>query len=161
MASGGVTGYAAISARVRAMYSDLLTQQDMMRLSDSPDLASLLSALKTTAYGPYLEGLKDKEVTPRRVISQIKRKLADSYYSVIQMAPENTRPLVKQLYRYFEVGNLKAVLRGIVTVSSWNNDTPLWDRVRDVLFPLGAASSIPAQAMVESGSVGTAIDLLQ
>lgn len=161
MASGGVTGYAAISARVRAMYSDLLTPQDMMRLSDSPDLASLLSALKTTAYGPYLEGLKDKEVTPRRVISQIKRKLADSYYSVIQMAPENTRPLVKQLYRYFEVGNLKAVLRGIVTVSSWNNDTPLWDRVRDVLFPLGAASSIPAQAMVESGSVGTAIDLLQ
>jgi V/A-type H+-transporting ATPase subunit C len=95
------------------------------------------------------------------VISQIKRKLADSYYSVIQMAPENTRPLVKQLYRYFEVGNLKAVLRGIVTVSSWNNDTPLWDRVRDVLFPLGAASTIPAQAMVESGSVGTAIDLLQ
>ena len=161
MASGGVTGYAAISARVRAMYSDLLTPQDMMRLSDTPDLASLLSALKTTAYGPYLEGLKDKEVTPRRVISQIKGKLADSYYSVIQMAPENTRPLVKQLYRYFEVGNLKAVLRGIVTVSSWNNDTPLWDRVRDVLFPLGAASSIPAQAMVESGSVGTAIDLLQ
>lgn len=161
MASGGVTGYAAISARVRAMYSDLLTPQDMVRLSDSPDLASLLSALKTTAYGPYLEGLKDKEVTPRRVISQIKRKLADSYYSVIQMAPENTRPLVKQLYRYFEVGNLKAVLRGIVTVSSWNNDTPLWDRVRDVLFPLGAASSIPAQAMVESGSVGTAVDLLQ
>ena len=161
MASGGVTGYAAISARVRAKYSDLLTPQDMMRLSDSPDLASLLSTLKTTAYGPYLEGLKDKEVTPRRVISQIKRKLADSYYSVIQMAPENTRSLVKQLYRYFEVGNLKAVLRGIVTVSSWNNDTPLWDRVRDVLFPLGAASSIPAQAMVESGSVGTAVDLLQ
>src|SRR5687768_1764104 len=161
MASGGVTGYAAISARVRAMYSDLLTQQDMMRLSDSPDLASLLSALKTTAYGPYLEGLKDKEVTPRRVISQIKRKLADSYYSVIQMAPENTRPLVKQLYRYFEVGNLKAVLRGIVTVSSWNNDTPLWDRVRDVLFPLGPDSVLPAQAMVESGSVATAVDLLQ
>ena len=50
MASGGVTGYAAISARVRAMYSDLLTPQDMMRLSDAPDLASLLSALKTTAY---------------------------------------------------------------------------------------------------------------
>ena|SRR5215207_1119451 len=160
MASGGVTGYAAISARVRAMYSDLLTPQDMMRLSDSPDLPSLVSALKTTSYGPYLDGLKDKEVTPRRVITQIKRKLADSYYSVIQMAPENTRPLVKQLYRYFEVGNVKAVLRGIVTVSSWNNDTPLWDRVRDVLFPL-SASSIPAQAMVESGSVGTAIDLLQ
>ncbi|MGZ9167121.1 MAG: V-type ATPase subunit [Anaerolineales bacterium] len=162
MASGGVTGYAAISARVRAMYADLLTQQDLIRLNDSPDFPTLFSSLKTTAYGPYLEGLKDKEITPKRVISQVKRKLAASYYSVIQMAPENTRPLVKQLYRYYEIGNLKAVLRALVTVSSWNTDeTALWDRVRDVLFPMGAASVLPAQAMVESGSVATAVDLLR
>lgn len=162
MASGGVTGYAAISARVRAMYADLLTPQDMVRLNDSPDFPTFFSTLKTTAYGPYLEGLKDKEITPRRVISQVKRKLADSYYSVIQMAPENTRPLVKQLYRFYEIGNLKAVLRALVTVSTWSTDeTALWDRVRDVLFPMGTASVIPAQAMVESGSVATAVDLLR
>lgn len=162
MASGGVTGYAAISARVRAMYADLLTPQDMLRLNDSPDFPTFFSALKSTAYGPYLEGLKDKEITPRRAISQVKRKLADSYYSVIQMAPENTRPLVKQLYRYYEVGNLKAVLRALVTVSAWHTDeTALWDRVRDVLFPSGAFSVLPAQAMVESGSVATAVDLLR
>jgi vacuolar-type H+-ATPase subunit C/Vma6 len=113
MASGGVTGYAAISARVRAMYADLLTQQDLLRLNDSPDFPTLFSSLKSTAYGPYLEGLKDKEITPKRVISQVKGKLAASYYSVIQMAPENTRPLVKQLYRYYEIGNLKAVLRAL------------------------------------------------
>ena len=158
---GGVAGYAAISARVRAMYADLLTPQDMARLSDAPDFLTLFNLLKSTAYGPYLDGLKDKDINPRRVITQIKRKLAASYYSVIQMAPVETRPLVKQLYRYFEIGNLKAVLRGIVTVSSWNNDTPLWDRVRDVLFPLGSASVLPAKAMVESGSVATAVDLLQ
>ena len=158
---GGVAGYAAISARVRAMYADLLTPQDMARLSDAPDFLTLFNLLKNTAYGPYLDGLKDKDINPRRVITQIKRKLSDSYYSVIQMAPVETRPLVKQLYRYFEIGNLKAVLRGIVTVSSWNNETPLWDRVRDVLFPLGSDSVLPAQAMVESGSVATAVDLLQ
>ena len=162
MASGGVTGYAAISARVRAMYADLLTPQDMMRLNDAPDFPTLFSFLKTTAYGPYLEGLKDKEIAPRRAISQIKRKLADSFYSVVQMSPENTRPLVKQLFRYYEIGNLKAVLRGLVTVSSWKTDeTSLWDRVRDVLFPLGAASTLPAQAMIESGNVATAVDLLR
>ena len=162
MAAGGVTGYAAISARVRAMYSDLLTPQDMIRLNDSPDFPTLFSTLKTTAYGPYLEGLKDKDITPRRVISQIKRKLADSYYSVVQMAPENTRPLVKQLYRYYETGNLKAVLRALVTVSTWRTDeAALWDRVREVLFPLGEASVLPAQAMVESGSVAAAVDLLR
>jgi V/A-type H+-transporting ATPase subunit C len=162
MASGGVTGYAAISARVRAMYADLLTPQDWARLNDSPDFATLFSALKTTAYGPYLESLKDKEITPRRAINQVKRKLADAYYSVIQMAPESTRPLLKQLYRYYELGNLKAVMRTLVTVPSWKTEeTTLWDRVRDVLFPLGEFSVLPAQAMVESGSVGAAVDLLR
>ena len=158
---GGVSGYAAISSRVRAMYAYLLTPQDMARLIEAPDFASLFNALKSTAYGPYLEGLKDKEIVPRRVTSQIKRKLADSYNSVIQMSPVETRPLIKQLFRYFEIGNLKAVLRGIVTVSGWTTEGALWDRVRDVLFPLGPASSLPAQAMVESGSIASAVDLLE
>jgi V/A-type H+-transporting ATPase subunit C len=159
--AGGVAGYAAISARVRAMYAELLTPQDIVRLSESPDFLSLFNALKSTAYGRYLEGLKDKDINPRRVIIQIKRKLADAFYSVIQMAPVETRPLVKQLYRYYEIGNLKAILRAVVTVSTWNTEGGLWERVRDVLFPLGPESVLPAQAMVESGSIATAVDLLQ
>jgi V/A-type H+/Na+-transporting ATPase subunit C len=159
--AGGVAGYAAISARVRAMYAELLTPQDIVRLSEAPDFVSLFNLLKSTAYGPYLEGLKDKDINPRRVIIQVKRKLADAFYSVIQMAPVETRPLIKQLYRYYEIGNLKAVLRAIVTVSTWNTETGLWDRVRDVLFPLGSNTVLPAQAMVESGSVASAVDLLR
>src|ERR1041385_654069 len=157
--AGGVSGYAAISARVRAMSADLLTPQDFVLLSEAPDFVSLFNILKTTAYGPYLEGLKDKDINPRRVIIQIKRKLADAYNSVIQMAPVETRPLVKQLYRYYEVGNLKAILRALVTVPTWNTETSLWDRVRDVLFPL-PGSVLPAQAMVESGNIATAVDML-
>ena len=159
--AGGVADYAAISARVRAKYAELLTPQDIVRLSESPDFISLFNSLKSTAYGPYLEGLKDKDITPRRTIIEVKRKLADAFYSVIQMAPVQTRPLVKQLYRYYEIGNLKAVLRGIVTVSTWNAEAALWDRVRDVLFPLGANTVLPAQAMIESGSVAAAVDLLR
>jgi V/A-type H+-transporting ATPase subunit C len=157
----GVASYAAISARVRAMYAELLTPQDMIRLSESPDFISLFNTLKSTAYGPYLEGLKDRDINPRRVIIQVKGKLADAFYSVIQMAPVETRSLVKQLYRYYELGNLKAVLRALVTVSTWNAEAGLWERIRDVLFPLGSASVLPAQAMVESGSVAAAVDLLE
>jgi vacuolar-type H+-ATPase subunit C/Vma6 len=76
------------------------------------------------------------------------------------MAPVQTRPLVKQLYRYYEIGNLKALLRAVVTVPTWTTEMSLWDRVRDVLFPLGDTSVLPAQAMVESGSVAAAVDLL-
>jgi V/A-type H+-transporting ATPase subunit C len=159
--ASGVSGYAAISTRVRAMYSDLLTPQDMTRLSESPDFPSLVSALKSTPYGKYLSGLKDSELTPRRVIQQIRARLADSFSSVVQQAPEQTRPLVKQLYRYYELGNLKAVLRSIQTVSSWHAEMTAWDRVREVLFPFGTFSSIPAQAMVESGNVTAAVELLK
>jgi V/A-type H+/Na+-transporting ATPase subunit C len=158
--AGGVTDYAAISARVRAKYAELLSPQELLRLSEAPDFLSLFNSLKATAYGPYLDGLKDKDINPRRVITQIKRKLADSFYGVIQMAPVQTRPLVKQLYRYYEIGNLKAVLRALVTVSAWNTEMGLWDRVNEVLFPLGSASVLPAQAMVESGSIASAVDLL-
>lgn len=154
MSKGGVSGYAAISARVRAMYSSMLGPQDLARLSEVPDFASLLAQLKPTVYGPYIENLKDKELTPRRVVLQIKGRLADAYYSVIHMAPEHTRPLLTQLYRYFEVENLKAVLRGIVT-------DPTWDRVREVLFPYGSMSVLPAQAMVEAGNVSAAVELLR
>src|SRR5262245_24519997 len=107
--AGGVADYAAISARVRAKYAELLTPQQILQLSEATDFQSLFNSLKSTAYEPYLEELKDKDINPRRVIIQVKKKLADSYYSVIQMAPVQTRPLVKQLYRYFEIGNLKAI----------------------------------------------------
>ena len=52
--ASGVSGYAAISTRVRAMYADLLSPQDMVKLSDAPDVASLIAALKSTPYGKYL-----------------------------------------------------------------------------------------------------------
>jgi len=155
----GVSSYAAISARVRAMSAGLLSPQDIVRLSDAPDFSSLFTSLKGTPYGPYLDGLKDKDINPRKTITQIKSRVANSYYSVVQMSPIETRPLIKQLYRYFELGNLKAVLRSIVAVQR-SAETSSWDRVRDVLFPLGADTVIPAQAMVESGNITAAVDLL-
>ncbi len=153
MAKGGVSAYAAINARVRAMYSDLLSPQDFGRLSDAPDVLNLVGQLKHTAYGPYLDNLKEKDFTPRRIILQIKGKLADAYHTVVYTAPDYTRPFLSQFYRYFEVENLKAVLRGTMT-------DPSWDHVRDVLFPMGSMTTLPLQAMVESGNIVAAVDLL-
>jgi V/A-type H+/Na+-transporting ATPase subunit C len=152
--ANGVSGYAAISARVRAMYSSLLSAQDFARLADSPDLPTLIAQLKNTAYGPYLESLKEKDLTPQKVELQIRGRLADSYASVVQMAPQHAKPILKQLYRYFEVDNLKAILRGMISGHDW-------ERISEILFPMESMSVLPAQAMVESGSVGSAIELLQ
>jgi V/A-type H+-transporting ATPase subunit C len=159
--AGGVSGYAAINAKVRVMYSDLLSGEELARLSQMPDLASLVGALRQTAYGPYLESLREKELTPQAIIHQIKRRLADVYQSVIHNAPPQAHSLLVQLYRYYEVNNLKAILRGIVTGPASGSEQSLWDRVHEVLFPYGPMTVLPEQAMVESGNVASAVELLR
>ena len=154
MASAGVNAYAAINARVRAMYSRLQTPLDWAGMCETPDLSTLTTMLKRSASGPYLDKVNDKDLTPRRAVFQIKGRLAEVYVSIIRMAPEHSRAVLLQMFRYFEVDNLKAVLRGIVTRASW-------ERVRFVLFPPNPITSIPAQAMMEAGSVGAAVELLR
>ncbi len=151
---GGVTGYAAINSRVRAMYSGLLTAHDWVRLCETVDLGSLVEALKSTVYNPYVANLEDRNLTPRRAVYNTKRHLADVYTQVIRAVPAEVRALVTQLYRRYEVDNLKAVLRGIVAGAAW-------DPIRFVLFPYGPITVLPAQAMVESGNVTTAVELLR
>ncbi len=153
MAKGGAAEYAAINARVRVLYANLLTQSALNGLAEAADLNGLLAQLKRTSFGPYFEKVKDTELTPKRAAFQLRGRLADDYASIIRMAPDYTRPLLAQLYRHFEVDNLKALLRGILTGSKW-------DHVRYVLFPLGSFSVLPAQAMMEAGSVNAAVELL-
>ena len=150
---GGVSEYASINSRVRVLYAGLLTPQVGAGLRDTTDLASLVTSLQNTAYSPYLRNIEDKGLTPKQVIYQIKNRIADAYLTAIHSAPVNTRSLLVQLFRHYEIDNLKAVLRGIVTNSSW-------EQVQNILFPLGSLGILPAQQMLETGSVEAAIALI-
>ncbi|MBC7261595.1 MAG: V-type ATPase subunit, partial [Chloroflexi bacterium] len=154
MGQGEVSAYAIAHARVRAMYSAMLSAGVWAMLCAAPDFSSLVAALKSTVYGPYLTKVEEKDLTPRRAVYQIKGHLAKAYDTVIRLVPDQVRPLLRQLYRLFEVDNLKAVLRGIFSGASW-------DQVRYVLFPLGSATVLPAQAMVETRDVAAAVELLR
>ncbi len=150
----GVSAYAAIQARVRAMYSTLLTSTIWSDLVEAADFSLLIESIKQTVYGPYLMSVDDSRLTSRRAIFQIKQRLSDIYATVTQHVPESTRPLFTQLYRHFEVDNLKAVLRGIAAGASW-------DQVLYVLFPLGPVAVLPARRMLEAGSMEAAVELLR
>ena len=152
--ANSVAGYAATNSRVRVMYSTLLSDQERLRLYETPDLDSLVAMLKPTIYGTYIERIKDSDLNAKRIAFQIHSRLAECYTSIIHTAPEHARQLLAQRYRYFEVDNLKAVLRGIVTGASW-------DRVRFVLFPYGSDTVLPAQEMLEAGGIPAAIELLR
>jgi V/A-type H+/Na+-transporting ATPase subunit C len=153
MARVGASGYSAINARVRVMYSNLLTPQDYSRLYEAPDFNALIGLLSHTPYGAFLDQAREKALTPRRAAYQVRGHLAEAYYSIIHAAPDHAQPLLTHLYRHFEVNNLKAILRGIATHSAW-------DQVRYVLFPVGALSVLPSQEMIETGNLNSAVELL-
>jgi V/A-type H+-transporting ATPase subunit C len=150
----GVFHYAGIHTRVRALYSTLLSQPEMSDLIQAASFNSLVDLLRRTVYGPYLVSVEERVLTPRRAAYQVKSQMAKDYHTVIKSSPERITPLLHQYYRSFEVDNLKAVLRGIFSGYSW-------DRVRYVLFPMGAMSSLPAEAMIGVGSIPEAVELLR
>lgn len=154
MGLGSVSQYAAINAHVRSMYSTMLTDQEFAMLIEAPDLDSVIELLKNTAYRPYLEHVNERVLNARRAAYQIRGRLADAYTTIIRAAPSQTQTLLTQLYRHFEVTNLKAVLRGVVAGSTW-------DQVRFLLFPYGPTGVLPAEAMIETHNVAAAVELLR
>lgn len=159
--TGGVAGYAAISARVRVKYSRLLGASEMRLLAEAADLGSLLDGLKRTAYGPVIESLKQRDSTLPSVIAALRSYLAAEARSVIRAAPGPSRPVLVQLHRRHEVNNLKAVLRGIAAGKPPEGEGLLWDRIQLLLFPFGESTVIPAEGMIEAGNIVAAVELLR
>ena len=133
------------------MYSTLLSPSFIIRLTTAQDLESLVRMLAESPYGPYLTGFEEQALSPRRLIYQVKLRLSGSYLAIIDTVPPAASAIIKQLYWHFEVDNLKAVLRGIVSHSSW-------EHIQEVLFPINPASVIPAQEMLETPNVESAVE---
>ena len=153
MALNNSTSYANAHARVRILYSQLLSPQTMTNLEEATDFGMLINMLKETVYGSYLSKVEDRELNPRRAVFQIRSRVADVYRTTIHATPDQTRPLLEFLFRHFELDNLKAILRGIATGSTW-------EEVKYVLFPLGANTVLPGEAMLETGNIGAAVEQL-
>lgn len=154
MSRNGVLGYSTIHARVRAMYATMLDPESWQRLCEAGTYPALLEILKDTVYGPYLEAVQDQNLTSRRAVYQMKGQLGDAFVTIIRSIPDVARPLLTQLYRLYEVDNLKALLRGVASGASW-------DQVRYVLFPLGSFMVLPAQEIAEANDVSVAVERLR
>jgi vacuolar-type H+-ATPase subunit C/Vma6 len=132
------------------MYAALLTPQDEARLAEAADLPALVGMLRDTEYGPHLEGLDEKGMSARQLIALLRSRVAEVYVAVIRSAPVSSRPLMIQLYRHFELNNLKAALRGIAAGSTWAD-------LQDIWFPLGSLTMIQGEEMMSSGTIETAL----
>jgi V/A-type H+-transporting ATPase subunit C len=151
----GVSDYAAVHARARAMYAAKLTPEVRSRLEEAADLKALIDLLKDTAYGPFLSAVEDENLTSRRAVFQMQERTAGIYTAIIHGAPGSaSRRLLLQSYRHFEVDNLKAILRGVETGAAW-------DRIRFVLFPFGLSSVLPEETMAQAADIRSAVERLR
>jgi len=106
----------------------MLTPETWSALVQAQDFDALLSVPSKTVYAPYFQ-IEHQELTPRRAVYQIRWHLADVYEKLIRLTPEPGQQLLLQLWRLYEVDNLKATLRGVETGASW-------DQVRHLLYPM-------------------------
>lgn len=155
MPLGSVTAYAQIQARVRALYSRMVSSTTWNRLIQASDYDTVLSLLSDSVYGSYLE-LEREALTPRRAVYQIRHHLIEGYQKLIRGTPHPGSELLIQLWRVFEVDNLKAALRGIEVGATWN-------QVRYLLSPVPKVNYVSLklndlEEMVRSGSVLRAVE---
>jgi vacuolar-type H+-ATPase subunit C/Vma6 len=156
MSLQGVTAYSLVHATVRALCSAMLTPETWDALTQAQDFDAVLTVLSKTVYGPYLQ-VERQALTARRAVYQIRWHLADIYEKIVRLTPEPGRQLLLQLWRLYEVDNLKATLRGIETGASWN-------QVRYLLFPMTkhiTLTTADMEKMVRSGNVARAIERIR
>lgn len=154
MLSTGVSAYANVQARIRAMIGRLLSPAIFTRLNSCADLSALLPALIDTDYGSFITETGENSYSSRRIAYQIRKKMAQAFISIIKNAPDFAKPLISQLFRLYEVDNLKAILRGIQIGESW-------EKIRFMLFPMESFPTIPSERLVSSGDIERAIDILR
>ncbi len=148
-----VSAYANVYTRIRGMIGNLLSEEMIARLSASPDLSTLITKLGESSYGHFLTDSQEVIKSSRRAAYEIRKKLTQDYSIIIKHGPSSARPLLIQLFKLYEVDNLKAVLRGIEIGESW-------EKIRYTLFPIENYPTLPFQQMVQQGSVESAITLL-
>jgi V/A-type H+-transporting ATPase subunit C len=150
----GASSYAAINARVRAMYSDRISAEKWNALEETTDLRGFTAGLADTPYGPYLGRVPAENLTPRRTAYQIQGRIADIYTTIIRLSNGPSRTVIRQTYRHFETDNVKAVLRGVENGAAWT-------QVQFVLFPYGEEAVLPGEQMSQAGDIRSAVEKLR
>jgi len=154
MAIAQVFSYSSLNSLTRAMMSSLLAPDEWQLLYNAPDFQGAAAILRESVYGPNLLSFELSDLTPRRAVYEIRKRLTEAYVRLIGISPKPLKIVLSELLNLYELDNLKASLRGIVIGESW-------DRVRHTLFPLGDFGKLPCEAMMETGNLMDATELLK
>jgi V/A-type H+-transporting ATPase subunit C len=146
---GGLGRYPNLNARVRALASYLISEEDWRAILATQDLRSLLETLKEIPYGRIWSFPEQLSLPELGLFFD--QTLAKQYEKFIAMTAGATRELLRALWRRFELDNLKTILRRLA------GGRTSWD---EALIILLRDSVLPISQLQQAGDLRTAADLL-
>lgn len=146
------TGVESAVIRTHARIAELLTREQMRKLSESPNIQSFLEALKETSYGEINVEYDDKiAISLERVFTQ---KFIERIQGIISITPTQMGEFLEAYFNLrFEVLNLKRILRGKFAGSSY-------EEISESLVPIDPYMVKEYTMMITSENVEDAVNLL-
>ena len=150
----GISRYIFANVRIRAMLGRLLSDETWRELDQAADLMSMIQMLADTAYVLHVVGFEQVCPPCELLEARLNANLALGFARVIDLTPKPDRELVILLKQFYEVDNLKTLMRGIEI-----GEDP--EKIKSFLFPLGRAASLDFQALAGMTSVTDLVEAVQ
>jgi vacuolar-type H+-ATPase subunit C/Vma6 len=141
--------YADLSAHVRGLVGYLTTVEQWRMLLEVPDLESYVEVLRNLPYGRDLTFPEPVKLSTLEL--RFSQTITEEYEKFIMLTHGTVRVLLHELWRRFELGNLKAILRHLAE----ERMVP----IEDVIIPL-RKSELPLVELSRATDLKTAVDLL-
>lgn len=115
MAASVVT-YSAVAAKLRAMYSRILTSEDYELLMNKSCVSDVFLWLKNhSAYGEIFHTIHESSIHRGQIERVFGRALFDDAYSISLMLPQNNRKMLEAVLAKADIQLVKRVIRAIHT----------------------------------------------
>jgi len=150
----GASSYGVANVKVRVSKAQLLTSATYAKLILCHDTRSIVLQLQESIYSKYLVGIDPQTVTPRKLIWKIRQRVPEKFEIIRDNLPQRSQYFIDLIFSWYELINLKTVLRGINFSGDWNT-------IKHLLVPMGKYKSLPFELMVASGSIDNAILMIK
>jgi len=146
--------YAAPNARVRGLYSKLLSDEAWQALIEADGFQAAVDRLRATHYAETLRLAEQLAVLRLENLERLLlARTATNYWRAMRLLTGSARDLILVWWQRFELENLKTVFRGIES-----GLTP--DVIANVIVPLGEHATLPWDVLTHEQSIASLIDRL-
>lgn len=143
-----------LNARIRGMRGDFLDDTDFRALAASRDLGGVLSLLRATAYGPYLESSLSQTPGISGAEKGLRESLSHTFASLSRIASGESGDLVAAAAGRWESQCVKTLLRG-----KYRHLSP--EEIISASLPAGFIDEVSLRELAHQESTAAVIDLLR